>query len=237
LAAKESIIDLRRKSRAEAVADVIEARISKQRLLSGHRLGTKESLRAEFDVAVASFNEAVRLLSARGVITVRPGVKGGIFVAPQTVFVRFGRKMLELTGESVSVADCLVVREALDPLVVRDATLHRSPKDVRDLRGIVEKMAVPDLPVAEYLRINWALHRRMAAITSNEILRHTYVSLLDFVESHVHGVTAADSMMDNGDGPRVHRELVEAIASEDLERANRATQAHTELTMPSQSTQ
>lgn len=230
------IVEIPRSSRAEAVAKSIEAQISTQGLPPGHRLGTKESLRREFDVAVATFNEAVRLLGARGTITVRPGVNGGIFVASPTALVRLGRKMLELSGESVSVADCLMVRDALDPLVVREATLHRTARDVRELRRIVREMTVADLPIAEYLKINWALHRRMAEITPNQILRHTYLSLLAFVESRLQGVTADEPAHEAVDGPRVHEELVEAIASGDAERAARAASHHMMLTRADGST-
>jgi DNA-binding FadR family transcriptional regulator len=224
------MLDMRRSSRADAVAKGIEARIAGQRLQPGHRLGTKETLRREFDVAVATFNEAVRLLNARGTIEVRPGAKGGIFVAAPTPLVRLGRKMLELSGESVSVADCLVMRDALDPLVVADATRHRTSTDVRELRKVVQQMARADLPMDQYLRINWALHRRMVEITPNQVLRHTYLSLLDFVESRLEGVAADQPAFGLGDGPRIHRELVEAIASADVDRASRAAHAHSLLT-------
>ena len=224
------IVDVRRPSRAEAVADSIEARIAADGLPSGHHLGTKESLRREFDVAVATFNEAVRLLSARGAITIRPGVKGGVFVAFPTPLVRLGRKMLELSGESVSVADCLVVRDALDPLIVQEATRHRIAADVRELRKIARSMAGGGLSMVEYLKINWALHRRIVDITPNEVLRHTYLSLMDFVESRLQGVTADEPSDGLADGPEVHHELVEAIASGDVDRAARAASRHTSLT-------
>lgn len=224
--------DLRlpRLTRAETVADSIEARISAEALPSGHRLGTKESLRSEFDVAVATFNEAVRLLSARGTIRVRPGVQGGIFVAAPTAAVRLGRKLLTLSGESVSVADCLVVRESLDPLIVREATMHRTAEDLRHLRKLVRAMSAKDLSMTDYLHINWAMHRRIAEITPNQLLRHTYVSLLEFIESRVQGVTPDDPGAGIADGIRIHQELVEAIASEDLERAARVAADHARLT-------
>jgi len=226
----EMVVDMRRSSRAETVANGIESRITAQGLLPGHRLGTKDVLRREFDVAVATFNEAVRLLNARGTIEVRPGVKGGLFVASPTPLVRLGRKMLELSGESVSVADCLVVRDTLDPLVILEATRHRTAADVRELRKIVRQMSAPDVAMDQYLHVNWSLHRRMVEITPNQVLRHTYLSLLDFVQSRLQGVTATQPALVLADGPEVHSELVEAIASGDVGRAERAGHTHSLLT-------
>ncbi|MGW0005759.1 FadR/GntR family transcriptional regulator [Nocardia grenadensis] len=217
-------------SLADEVARDIEQMIRDEGLGNGHRLGTKESLRERYDVAVATFNEAIRLLSARKMITIRPGVRGGIFVASPPPLVRLGQKMLELSGDSVSVADCLIMREALEPLITQDATRFRNTVDVEELRALGEVMFAPDLGVEAYLRANWALHKRIAEITTNEILKHTYLSLLEFVESRLAGVVASGSPVDTGVGARVHRELVEAIASGDSGRATTALEAHAALT-------
>ena len=224
------MLEVRISTRAEAVADSLEARIATESLPSGHHLGTKENLRRQYDVAVATMNEAVRLLSARGAISVRPGVNGGIFVASPRPLVRLGRKLLELTGESVSVADCLVIRNVLDPLILEEAARHRTAEDLSDLRGIARLMAEGDLTMTEYLRVNWALHRRIAQITPNEVLRHTYLSLLDFVEGRLHGVTADDPGRDVDSWAQVHHELVEAIGSGNIARVAAATDRHKELT-------
>lgn len=226
----ERFAELNSGSRADAVAKDIEEMIAAKGLRSGHRLGTKESLRAEYDVAVATFNEAVRLLSARRVITVRPGVKGGIFVASPPVLVRLGRKMLELSGDSVSVSDCLVVREALEPLICEEAARYCNARDALALRELADRMFVEGIDEEGYIHANWALHRRIAQITPNEILRHTYVSMLEFVESRVEGVTGINSSMNIARGAAVHRELVEAIASGDLARTAEAVREHATLT-------
>src|ERR687885_440239 len=71
--------------RAEAVARDLEAEILGGRLTPGDRLGTKDDLRQRFGVAVATVNEAVRLLETRGLIEARPGPGGGVFVAASSV--------------------------------------------------------------------------------------------------------------------------------------------------------
>ena len=50
--------------RAEAVARDLEAQILGGGLAPGERLGTKDDLRQRFGVAVATVNEAVRLLES-----------------------------------------------------------------------------------------------------------------------------------------------------------------------------
>lgn len=224
--------ELPRLSLAESVAKRIEARIAAESLPTGHRLGTRDSLRREFDVAAATFNETVRLLAARGTVSVRPGAKGGIFVASQPPLVRLGRKMLELSGDSVSVSDCLVVRDTLEPLLAREAMRHRTAADVAALRRLAEEMAAARAAgdAVGYLAANWALHRGIAEITPNKVLQHTYVSLLEFVETRLRGVTPDAPAEGDADGPAVHAELVEAIAGDDPGRLDAAVAAHSCLT-------
>jgi len=67
-------------------------------------IGTKEDLRHRARVAHATVNQAVRLLEARGVIEVRPGAHGGLFVAPRSPAVRLGEKLIALRGGAIAQA-------------------------------------------------------------------------------------------------------------------------------------
>src|ERR1700704_266749 len=77
----ELVLQNSRLSRAEALARELEEEISAGVLSTGDRLGTKEDLRQRFNVAVATVNEAVKLLETRGLVVARPGPGGGVFVA------------------------------------------------------------------------------------------------------------------------------------------------------------
>ncbi len=74
-----------RVSRAAHVAQELEASLEADRRRPGERIATKDELRERFGVALATINEAVRLLETRGVIEARPGPGGGIFVARSAV--------------------------------------------------------------------------------------------------------------------------------------------------------
>src|SRR5919205_426364 len=92
--------------RAEAVARDLEAEILGGRLTPGDRVGTKDDLRQRFGVAVATVNEAVRLLETRGLIEARPGPGGGVFVAASSVRVALRRGNLESTWGPARIDDC-----------------------------------------------------------------------------------------------------------------------------------
>ncbi len=229
-------LDDSRISRAEALARRLEAEILGVAVRPGDRLGTKDELKERFGVAVATVNEAIRLLQSRGLVDVRPGPRGGVFAREQSPFVRLGHQVLALKHESVPAADCLQVRDALDPAVVADAVRHCSAADAAELRQRLQRMgAARDDPTA-FQRANWDLHRRIAEISPNSILRNLYASMLDVVSSELATVIPDEDFGARTDELlRLHQELVDAIAAGDGELAGRVAERHGRLTAGAQS--
>jgi DNA-binding FadR family transcriptional regulator len=227
----ETDLDESRVSRAEALARRLSTQILTGALRPGERVGTKEELRERFGVAVATVNEAIRLLQARGLVQVRPGPRGGVFASQPSPFVRLGHQVLALKHEGVRVADCLQVRDALDPIIAVEAARHCSPSDAADLRERMDRMQAAAGDPTAFLRANWDLHRRIAGITPNSILRNLYVSLLDATEAELGAVIPdGDFASTVGGLLTLHREVVAAIVAGDQELARQAADRHVLLT-------
>lgn len=190
----------------------------------GDRLGSKEELRAACGVSVGTFNEAIRLLQARGLVAVRPGPGGGLFAAEQSPMVRLGNSVLALDAEQTSVADAVRIRDALDPLVIEDALWHASPAAIAEMRDQVERMsrAVDAGDPVAFVRANWGLHALIAGVSPNAMLRSLYTSLLDLIESHTLSVLPVDGLPLPeyiAQRHQLHSGLVEAIAARDRDKA------------------
>lgn len=213
-------------SRAEALARQLEHDIIEGALPAGQRLGTKNELRTRFGVAVATMNEALRMLEMRGLIEARPGPGGGVFTCAPSGRVRLANYILSFrnNGNSTTAADCLIVRNALEPLVCREASRSARLSDIRDLEKILKRMEAEADNSREYLRWNWALHRRIAGMCKNAPLHILYVTLLDFVEEDLDNVTPEH--FDSQQNIEVHRALVAAIASHDEDQVEAALEVH-----------
>jgi DNA-binding FadR family transcriptional regulator len=220
----QPILRSSRLSRAEALAREIEEEISAGAVTTGDRLGTKDDLRRRFNVAVATVNEAVKLLETRGLVGARPGPGGGVFVASAAERMRGGPMLMGFEWAGASVADYHEVRSALEPVIYRHAARHRTEADIRALRSILASMSAHlDEPRA-YARYGAALHRRIAKLTPNVPLRSMYVTLLDFFEN---GAAAWDppGAVRHGDVD-VHRQLVDAIERGDVPGLEAAIRRH-----------
>jgi GntR family transcriptional regulator, transcriptional repressor for pyruvate dehydrogenase complex len=213
--------------RAEAVARDLEIEILGEGLTPGERLGTKDDLRQRFGVAVATINEAVRLLEMRGLIEARPGPGGGVFVAKSSVRVALKRSGLQATWGAARFSDCLVIRDALEPTVCRDAARHHTREDISALRRILDEMERHADDPRGYLALNWGFHRRIAKLCRNAPLHSIYLTLLDFLEDGLEGIELHD--LDVRADLEVHRELVAAIEAGPGERLEAAIAAHTNI--------
>jgi DNA-binding FadR family transcriptional regulator len=216
-----------RVSRAAWLAQQIEAELRSAASQPGERIATKQELRERFGVAAATINEAVRLLETRGVVEARPGPGGGIFVARAAVRFAHMQTVLGSPGESTSYRDCVGVRDALEPLVCRDAARLRGPADVAALKAVVRLMGRHVGDPAGYFKCNWELHRRIASLSPNAPLRSIYLTLTEGLESMLD-----ESVIEEFDGPAslaLHRELVAAIEAGPGARLEAAIAAHTPL--------
>jgi len=215
-------------SRAQELAQRLEADIVDGGLQAGERLGTKGDIRERFGYAVATVNEALRLLETRGLIEARPGPGGGVFVAAPASRVRLNHLVLGFKVNDAPFSDCLAVRNALEPLVCREASEHCGARDAKALRGIVTRMEDKATEPGDFLRLNWDLHRRMAKMGSNAPLKTLYLTLLDFVQDGLEEVRG-DEFFDAEGNLEVHRELVEAIIDGDPRRLAHAIEQHTPM--------
>lgn len=197
----------------------------------GDRIGSKEELRARCSVSVGTFNEAVRIAQSRGVVTVRPGPGGGVFVAAQSPMVRLGNSVLALDADQTPVAEAVRIRDALDPLLIEDALWHASPADIAEMREILTHMesAVRQQDSIGFIHANWSLHARIAAVSPHAMLRSLYVNLLDQIETHTLAVlpTSEQPLPEYiADRHALHGALVDALDDRDRDRALRLISEH-----------
>ncbi len=215
-------------SRAEDLVRRLETIIRERSAEDSPRLGSKEELRHTFKVAHGTINEAVRVLETRGLVRLRRGPQGGVFIAPPSLTLRLSQVVLGVKGSTVSVEHCLAVRNQIEPLTLIEATkvAPRKPRDVEELYRLLDRMIETAAEPQESLRWNWLLHRRIAEMGENAVLTAIYVSLLDFIEQEVAEVAPARTYVNVDRMLSMHRDLVDAIASGDPLRAAEAAKRH-----------
>lgn len=216
------------RSRADLLADLIGDRIVNEGLAPGASVGTLEDLREESGFARATVSEAVRLLRDRGVIEIRPGRGGGLFVADSSPVVRLRRTLLSIQEEPHTVRDAIDLREHLEQMIDISAARCNTRTDIAELRDCLRTMKTAKT-WSEFLLGNWALHERIAMICPNAMARAVYIGTLGHLTSSTTSGVAGDRDAEleyQRERYQLHVDLVDAIAASDEAAVIEAVRRH-----------
>lgn len=160
----------RRPKTSELLAGEIVNQIISNGYEDGTRLPSEREMLEIFDVGRSTLREALRLLEARGVITMRAGRNGGPIVRHPASTDLSEALTLLLQFEGSSVADVLAAREALEPAVTHVAAAKITPEQLQVLRETVELIA-ENGDAATFVRENQRFHSTLAEAADNPVLR------------------------------------------------------------------
>jgi GntR family transcriptional repressor for pyruvate dehydrogenase complex len=162
----------------EGAVTQIAERVRLGELSEGDRLPAERDLAAAMQISRATLREAVGVLSNAGILTVRPGSAGGIFVASDYVPFELLRSRSELRlGE---VSGVLVARRLIEPRVAQLASMNAREEDFTKLQALTDaqKALYEGGNVLEnedrFLQLGTQFHLRIARATGNA----TIVSLM-----------------------------------------------------------
>lgn len=216
------------RSRADLLADLISERIQVAALGPGASVGTLDDLREQTGYARATVSEAVRLLRDRGVLEIRPGRGGGLFVAASTPVVRLRRTLLSIQEQPTAVMDAIELREHLELMIDLSAARCRTTSDIAELRRLLAGMEASGT-WPEFMAANWMLHERIATVCPNEMARAVYIGTLGHLTSSTTREVAGGLGLQRSyqcERYEVHAQLVEAIAGADEDAVRDAVRRH-----------
>jgi DNA-binding FadR family transcriptional regulator len=167
-------IGLRRIKRAyEQIADQLRQLILLGRLKPGMRLATEQELANQLGVSRATVREALRLLTAEGLVRTAKGTGGGSFVTQPSVdrisnYLSTNIGLLSDSNE-LSLAEFLEARAILEVPAARLAAIRRSAQDAERLRATIPG-SPQALSTSEQFVLNRDFHTTIVDICSNTLL-------------------------------------------------------------------
>ncbi|NLT06016.1 MAG: FadR family transcriptional regulator [Solirubrobacterales bacterium] len=212
----------------EGAVEQIAERIRLGDFVAGDRLPSERELAAALRISRPTLREAVRVLADAGVLEVRTGSGGGIFVRSDYVPLDLLRSKSDLRlGE---VAGVLEARRMIEPRVAELAALNAREEDFARMQQTIdaqqELLAAGDVLDNEdrFLQLDTRFHLHMARATGNSTIVSMMRMLLNRLEIArdiaVHEPPIPAWMID------VHERTLAAIRSADHERIETVMDEH-----------
>jgi GntR family transcriptional repressor for pyruvate dehydrogenase complex len=220
-----SPIELKQSSKgllSDQVVNKILDFVASNRLKEGDRLPPVEELCAQLGVSRTPVREAIKLLDAWGVITVKHGI--GIFVSgPIKDTLKMPLK-LSIERSEKAIIHLHQLREALEPDIAALAALNAQAKHIQlieqTIRSMEECMDAPDCFIVHDL----AFHSALAEATGNDlflIVIHSVVDLLQDMRNLAVSTPGAPVR-----AQQYHLRILENILARDPDGARQEMKAH-----------
>jgi len=215
---------------SQRIERTLETAIREKKLAVGSKLPTEREMCESFGVSRTALREALRRLSARGLIAIQKG--SGMYVSEINIQdavdtlnlyydLKFDRNLLDQIIE---------VRSIFEPEIARLAALNRTQKDLEDLSALLKDFdsCDPDNTQRE-ADLDNRFHLAIAIAARNPIVQITMepiYSLLPRMRNYIYG---------NIDGEKAHtlkfhRAVLEAIRKRDADLAHQSMKEHLDRT-------
>ncbi len=208
-------------SAADAIAAQLARRILDGSLATGDRLPPERSLAESFSASRGTVREALRSLSARGLVSRRVGSGTFVIYEPDAVDTD--------VSEITSPLELVEVRAAIEPQMARLAVRNATARDMAVLERAVADMEGEEDP-ERFSLADEMFHLRLAEATHNPLIVEIYHRI-----NHVRTHQQWDSIKNKILTPhqiaaynREHRALLAALSRRDAERAVEVVTAHME---------
>jgi len=161
---------------SDQIIEQIRNAILSGRFKPGDKVASEKELMSEFGVSKATLREALRVLEGMGLVEIKKGIAGGVFIAEVDMRTTIHGIINFLHFKTVSIKDITMIRYLLEPPVAQIAALRIQSEDILKLESmIMENPAIPHTIVSREI----GFHRYLARMTENPIL----ILVMDFIDN------------------------------------------------------
>jgi len=214
----------RPKKIAMIIAERIVHQISADHLESGAKLAPEREMLVEFGVGRGTLREALRFLELQGVITLRPGPKGGPIVADPSDRQLASTLALLLEMDRTPYADILSARITLEPVLAASAAEHITDAQLEVLRMECDEMRATLDQAELFTDQHHRFHRLIVEASGNHVFLLVMSSLHWITEGSVPW-TAFPSRERKAISAR-HEQILAALEAHDADAAYAAMRDH-----------
>ena len=215
----------RKSSLADEVVAQIEEAIVGGRLQPNDRLPTEGELCKQFEVSRTVVREAMRILTTKGLVDVRPG-SGAVICEPSTqVISDYTSLLLNIGREEIQVDEIAEVRRCLELQIASEAAERRTDRNLAQLESYIDNMRSAD-DAKTFVEFDMAFHLGLAEATQNRLYLILLNTLVEVIFNFSLLLTVKDDTRERA--IQFHVQLLEAVRDRDRAAAQRTMKNHLE---------
>ncbi len=211
---------------SDTVAEAMLETILERGLRPGDQLPSERELGEQYGVSRTVVREAVRALSARGVVSARAG--RGLSVAQVDASAVSASMKLYLHGHGpIPYAKVHEVRSGIEIQITGFAAERATDEEIAELLEITERIRRVDKDdIEQQSQLDVEFHRELARLTHNEL----YLIMLDSIGDVMIEIRRATFHLPNDamTAYRQHKQIAQAVARRDVPAAREAMLQHLE---------
>jgi GntR family transcriptional repressor for pyruvate dehydrogenase complex len=215
---------------AEVLASELRTRILTRQLLPGASLLSEAALMEAYQVSRPTIREALRLLEAQRLISVRRGSHQGPTVSLPDITVAAKSLAIQLQLHDTTLADVNAFRRIFEPMGAALAAEQAADEDLETLELILRDGEAARGDFAAYAVQSWRFHLALITLSRNTTMEVVALLLQKVSEQHSTQsmAVASDPGRQQGESIRAHRRMIELLRSRDSAAAGRFWTRHME---------
>jgi GntR family transcriptional repressor for pyruvate dehydrogenase complex len=209
----------------DAVVERLRSLLEEGHFKGGDRLPSASELAEGLGVSRPVLREAVSRLEAMGLLAVRRG--RGTFVGNRHKLADYARLLCSAMAFTPSeLGEFMEFRIAIECRAARRAAELVSPEDLAELEALCEQINREGQEYQTTIRLDFQFHRRLLAISHNELMRSAMELVQEFVMAGM--VRTTSGTADRETRRLHHRALLDAIRARDPDKAEAVMRMHLE---------
>jgi DNA-binding FadR family transcriptional regulator len=211
-------------SKTQQVARMLLNLIIESDLKPGSSFGTEAEILERMNVSRPTLREGLRVLESQGVLSLRPGPRGGIIVAQPNVDVIAHAMSVYLRLNNVPFVEILKARMAIEPALVRGTAVHGTDKDFEEMEETIRMMEAPDCTDQAIYNENRKFHTVIARASANPVLEVFWATISILASGEADQIRY--SKKNRAHIIKAHKQILEACRRHDPDAAQRAMSDH-----------
>jgi GntR family transcriptional regulator, transcriptional repressor for pyruvate dehydrogenase complex len=222
--ARRAATDLRARKTAVWIAQRIAEDITDGQLSAGTSLAIEREMLTRFATGRGTLRESLRFLEMNGIITVRPGPRGGPVVSEPTARDLAGALGLFLQLRGLPFRSLIEVREVIEPELASLAAGCVTAEAIDEIGDTIDGMRAFLDDEQNFLEENDRFHTAVAKAAGNDLFTLLITSLHTITDGHPLGVSYPAAR--RAAVLRAHEAICNALRAGDADGARSAMRQH-----------